>query len=51
MIFVFFLKAERNKEKIVVSRESYDVQWVHKSKILQKNNEKSIKRMLEKSSK
>ena len=47
----FLLKTERNKEKIVVSRESYDVQWVHKSKILQKNNEKSIKRMLEKSSK
>ncbi len=45
----FLLVAERNMEKIIVSRESYDVQWIHKTNILQKNSEKSIKRMLEKS--
>ena len=45
----FLLVAERNMEKIIVSRESYDVQWIHKTNILQKNSEKSIKRMLKKS--
>ena len=44
----FLLEVERDKEKIIVSHESYDVAWVHKSSVVQKNDEISIKRMLEK---
>ena len=44
----FLLEAKRNANQIKVSRESHDVAWVHKDKVLNKNNEHSIKRMLNK---
>ena len=44
----FLLEAKRNANQIKVSRESHDVVWVHRDKVLNKNNEHSIKRMLNK---
>ena len=44
----FLLEAKRNANQIKVSRESHDVAWVHRDKVLNKNNEHSIKRMLNK---
>ena len=44
----FLLEAKRNANQIKVSRESHDVPWVHRDKVLNKNNEYSIKRMLNK---
>ena len=44
----FLLEAKRNANQIKVSRESHDVTWIHKDKVLDKNNEHSIKRMLNK---
>ena len=44
----FLLEAKRNANQIKVSSESHDVAWVHKDKVLNKNNEYSIKRMLNK---
>ena len=47
----FLLETKRNSNQIKISRESHDVAWVHKDKVLHKNNENSIKRMLHKISK
>ena len=44
----FLLEANRNPNDIKISKESFDVAWIHKSAVLQKNNDSSIKRMLNK---
>ncbi|MEA1882645.1 MAG: NUDIX hydrolase [Candidatus Marinimicrobia bacterium] len=44
----FILEAQHGKEEIIVSDESQDVAWVHVQKIQNKNSEKSIARMLNK---
>ena len=44
----FLLETNRNPNDIKISKESFDVAWIHKSAVLQKNNDSSIKRMLNK---
>jgi len=44
----FLLETNRNPNDIKVSKESFDVAWIHKNAVLQKNNDSSIKRMLNK---
>ncbi|MDP6339406.1 MAG: NUDIX hydrolase [Candidatus Marinimicrobia bacterium] len=44
----FILEAHRQEEDVIVSDESRDVAWVHIDKVLNKNPEKSIARMLNK---
>ena len=44
----FLLETKRNSNQIKVSSESHDVAWIHKDNVLDKNNEYSIKRMLNK---
>ena len=47
----FILETKRKPNEIIISKESYDVAWIHRSAVLTKNNENSIKRMLNKSAK
>jgi len=42
----YIFKSKMNPDKIVVSNESKDVAWILKDRVLKKNNEKSIERML-----
>tara|TARA_Y100000815_G_scaffold233987_1_gene225819 strand:+ start:693 stop:1244 length:552 start_codon:yes stop_codon:yes gene_type:complete len=44
----FIFETKRGIEKITISNESYDVAWIHKNDVLNKNPEKSIARMLKK---
>mgnify|MGYP001161052931 FL=1 len=44
----FIFETKRGAEKITISNESYDVAWIHKNDVLNKNPEKSIARMLKK---
>ena len=46
--YALWMMLFHNDKNILVSDESHDVAWVHKSDVLKKNSEESIARMLKK---